>query len=257
VPLQRFDRAATTAVLAFWAALCLSGARPAWQRWGLALATAIAVAALQSAGAELGLAVGGAVFALAWVAPRAAAVALAAGLAALTVALPFAVPSFDATLAIHQRLPEIKWSGIHRLLIWRFAADRIAERPLLGWGMDASRALPGGKTRFADLFPAAHLEPDAEALPLHPHSAALQWEVELGVPGTLLCLSIVAWGAWRVGGAARVPRLVRASGLGWAASALVVALLDYGAWQAWWLACLFLSAAVAASGSAADGAGDE
>jgi O-antigen ligase len=252
VPLQRFDRAATTAVLAFWAVLAM-GARGWIERAALAVATAASIYLLDSAAAALALALAAAIFALAWVAPRVVAVALAAGLAAVAVAVPLAVPSYQATLAMHQRMPAIKWSGVHRLLIWRFTADRIAERPVLGWGMDASRALPGGKTRFADLFPAAHLEANAEALPLHPHNAALQWQVELGVPGTLLGLGAVAWGLWRVG-AARVPRVTRAAGLAWAAAALVVALLDYGAWQEWWLGCLFLSAATAAAGTPADSA---
>ena len=252
VPLHRFDRAATTVVLAFWAVLAL-GARRWIERAALTVAMAVAVYGLDSTGAALALAVGLSVFALAWVAPRAVAVALAAGLAALAAALPVAVPSYQTTLDLHQRAPAIKWSGVHRLLIWRFTADRIAERPALGWGMDTSRAMPGGKTRFADLFPDAHLDETAEALPLHPHNTALQWQVELGVPGTLLCLGAVAWGAWRVG-TARVARGARAAGLAWASAALVVALLDYGAWQEWWLGCLFLSAAIAAAGTPADNA---
>ena len=201
VPLARFDRAATTEVLALWAVLCLGAARRVVERIALAIATAIAVLVLSSAGAVLALAVGFSVFALAWVKPRLTAAALALGLAALAVALPLVVPSYDTTVALRAHGAPIKWDGLHRLLIWRFTADRIAERPVLGWGMDASRAIPGGKTRFADLFPAAQLPGDAEALPLHPHDAALQWELELGVPGTLLCLAIVAWGLWRVAGA--------------------------------------------------------
>jgi exopolysaccharide production protein ExoQ len=244
VPLARFDRSATTIVLAFWAVLSLSGARRTAERWGLALATAATVFALDSAGAALAIVAGFAAFAVAWLAPRLVAAALALGLVALAIALPLALPDDGTIVALHQEEPAIKWSGIHRLLIWRFTADRIAERPVLGWGMDASRALPGGKTRFAALFPDAHLPADAEALPLHPHNAALQWQVELGLPGTLLCLAIVAWGAWRLGGADGAPHLARAGGLAWAASALVIALLDYGAWQAWWLSCLFLSAAL-------------
>jgi O-antigen ligase len=243
-------------VLAFWSVLCIGAARRVVERIALAVATAIAVAVLSSAGAVLGLAAGFVAFALAWIAPRLTAAALALGLVVLAAGLPLAVPSYGTTVALREHGTPIKWDGLHRLLIWRFTADRIAERPVLGWGMDASRAMPGGKTRFADLFPDAQLPGDAEALPLHPHDAALQWELELGVPGTVLCLAIVAWGLWRVTEAEHVPRLARASGLAWAASALVIALLDYGAWQAWWFACLFLGAAIAsATGTPADSAG--
>jgi exopolysaccharide production protein ExoQ len=184
--LSGFDRAATTAVLTFWPAL-LSGAAGRWyERALLCLAALATVFALASAGAALALVSGFVVFALARLAPRTVAAALFAGLVAIAVALPLATPQDRTVLALREDAPWIKWSGIHRLLIWRFAADRIAERPLLGWGMDASRALPGGEEHFAVLFPEAHLPTDAQALPLHPHNAALQWQVELGIPGSLL-----------------------------------------------------------------------
>ncbi len=115
--------------------------------------------------------------------------ALALALTAFAVALPLAIPSSETLVAMRAETPWIKWSGMHRLLIWRFTSERIAERPLLGWGMDAARELPGGKTHLATRFPDAGLPEDAEALPLHPHDAVLQWEVELGIPGTALCLA--------------------------------------------------------------------
>jgi hypothetical protein len=34
--------------------------------------------------------------------------------------------------------PWLRVSALHRLVIWRFTSDRIAEHPLLGWGMRAS-----------------------------------------------------------------------------------------------------------------------
>ena len=43
-----------------------------------------------------------------------------------------------------ERADAFKDSAGHRLEIWHFAGQRIAERPLLGWGLDASRAIPGG-----------------------------------------------------------------------------------------------------------------
>jgi exopolysaccharide production protein ExoQ len=252
VPLARFDRAATTLVLALWPVVAGAAWRRPILRVALGVAVMAAVFALDSTSAALALVAGLAAFALAWFAPRTLAVGLAASLAAVAVALPIAVPRDPTILALHQDAPGIKWSAIHRLLIWRFTADRIAERPLLGWGMDASRALPGGKTRFADLYPAAGLPTDAEALPLHPHDAALQWQVELGIPGSLLGLAVVAWGLWRAGAAPGPARAARAGALAWAASALVIALLSYGAWQAWWLASLALTAALLVTAAAGE-----
>jgi O-antigen ligase len=172
------------------------------------------------------------------------ALVLAAAAIFLTIALPPLLPHDRGVVAIHQAAPWIKYSGIHRLMIWRFTADRIAERPLLGWGMDASRELPGSHTDLARLYPQAGVMPDATALPLHPHNAALQWRVELGLPGGLLCLAIVCWGLWRAVRAPGLTRSYRAGALAWATAALVIGMLSYGAWQAWWLSCLWLTAAL-------------
>jgi len=163
---------------------------------------------------------------------------------AIGIAIPVATPSYDAVLTIHTEAPWIKYSGIHRLLIWRFAADRLAERPLLGWGMDASRAIPGGKTDFNDRLPTLHYPGGAEALPLHPHDAALQLQLELGLPGLVLGLGIVVFVVYRVGWRAELSAHERAAALALCGSALIVALLSFGIWQAWWQATLWLVAAL-------------
>jgi O-antigen ligase len=173
---------------------------------------------------------------------------LGAALLLLVAALPLATPSFDRLPAIDRAVPPVFLSGIHRLAIWRFTADRIAERPILGWGMDASRALPGGDRLVSELAPGVRLPAYAQALQLHPHDAALQWRVEIGLPGTVLCLAILAFALWRVGWRAELAPGRRAAALAWAAVALVVASLSYGIWQAWWLSGLWLTAALLAAG---------
>ncbi len=238
----RYDRGMTVMVLALWPALAGSRMR-GWRGAFLALAVTAAAWIMPSQAAEVALAAGLAAFALAYYMPRVTAAALAAGIIALAVYLPVATPSDQTVIALRHEAPWIKFSGIHRLLIWRFAADRIAERPLLGWGMDASRELPGGHTDFSKTLPEAGITIAAQAMPLHPHNAILQCQVELGLPGTLLGLAIVLWGLWRAGFKAQLERGTRAAALAWSASALVVALLSFGIWQAWWLSCLWLTSA--------------
>jgi O-antigen ligase len=109
--------------------------------------------------------------------------------------------------------------------------------------MDAARAMPGGKRDLAASIPGTDLPAGAEALPLHPHNAALQWRLELGVPGTLLALAAVLWPLWRAAVNRALTRRQRAASLAFAASALVVALISYGIWQAWWVSCLWLTGA--------------
>src|SRR5262249_50005268 len=70
------------------------------------------------------------------------AAAVAAVLVVLTAPLTFSqLAEVPGTL---DRAYEFKVSLAHRLEIWNFVGRHIAERPVLGWGLDASRAIPGG-----------------------------------------------------------------------------------------------------------------
>ncbi len=248
---SRYDRGATTAVLIVWpAALALRRWRMLQAAVGIAVAAAVSV--MVSAASLLALIAGfsGFVVALRW--PRLIAGALAASIVLGAALLPVAVPSYETTVRIQHTTPWIKMSGIHRLLIWRFAADRIAERPWFGWGMDASRAMPGGNRDFGATLPGIELGPGHTAMPLHPHDALLQWRLELGVPGTLLGVALILWALYRVGWKFDLGREAQAMALGWGAAVTVIALLSFGIWQEWWLSCILLTASLLAA-SATDG----
>jgi exopolysaccharide production protein ExoQ len=249
--LARYDRGVTVLVLLMGP---LAVARTAkWLR-AVLLAAILAAATLMLSASALTAALATVViYAVARLAPRLAAGAMMAGIVALGIAIPLVTPSYDRVLALHAEAPWIKYSGIHRLLIWRFSADRVAERPLLGWGMDASRAIPGGKTDFNDILPTLHYPGGAEALPLHPHDAALQWQLELGVPGLVLGLAIVVFLLYRVGWRDELPPHARAAVLALCGSALIVALLSFGIWQSWWQSVLWLVAALYAANARQEG----
>lgn len=248
--LSRYDRGVTGLVLMFWPALV---ALRRWRALQVALAAAVALCVLLmlSAASLVALAAGLIAFTVAARTPRLVAGVLAATLILGAVLLPVIVPTYQRTVQIQHDAPWIKTSGIHRLLIWRFAAERIAERPLLGWGMDASREIPGGKRDFGTTLPGIDLGPGHDAMPLHPHDALLQWRVELGVPGTILCLAIVVWALYRVGWRFGSGREAQAASLGWAATVTVIALLSFGIWQEWWLSVIWLTASLLAA-SASD-----
>ena len=218
------------------------------------------LALLVSLSALLGFLVATLVFATAWWRPRLVATAFIAGFAVLTVALPLIHPSSGFVIWLDGAAPWLRTSAFHRLIIWRFASDRIAEHPLLGWGMDASRALPEGST---DIRAYLHLPPDflygrisGAVMPLHPHDAVLQWRLELGVIGALLGLAVIAWIVWRAGFAQAAPRVVRTAGLAVIAAALPALLLDFGVWQAWWQSTLWFAAAFAMAAGAPSQSGD-
>jgi exopolysaccharide production protein ExoQ len=239
--LARFDRGMTVLVLALWPAIF---ALERGQRGILAIAVIAITVIMSSATAMLAGLLGIGTYAVARLAPRFVAGAMIAGTLALALAIPLATPGYDTVVALHQDDPWIKPSGIHRLLIWRFGADRVAERPLLGWGMDASREIPGGKTDFNTMLPALHYGDRIEAMPLHPHDAALQWQLELGPPGLVLGLAIVSWIVWQIGWRASLAPDRRAGALALGAAALTVGMLSFGIWQSWWLSTLWLTAAL-------------
>lgn len=129
----------------------------------------------------------------------------------------------------------------HRVQIWTYALQRIAERPLFGWGFDSSRELMGTG--------AGAVLPDAP-MSLHTHNLTLQVWMELGIAGVAL-LALLGYRLWRRAagfGAAAAPAAL--AGL---AAWLVYAEISRGAWQHWWLAVLWLFAAwIAALGRPAE-----
>jgi O-antigen ligase len=243
VPLAFYDRGVTVLLLAAWpAAAALSSRR----KINALLIGVVAIGAtlleFKSQTAVLAAALGIVVAPAAWRWPQSVARLMVGGVLMVVTVLPLLTPGGSAIEQIRREAPALKASAIHRLVIWRFVGDRIADRPLLGWGMDASRAVPGGEAEASEVMPEVKLPAGATVLPLHPHDAALQWRLELGLPGALLCVVILGLVLWRVAASARMPSAQRALALGYAAGVLTVAMLSFGAWQAWWLSTVWLTA---------------
>jgi O-antigen ligase len=209
----------------------------------------LALFATASLSAKIALVLGVALLASIYIAPRLRWAGLALlGLAAS--ALPLAFP-VDLTQDQRCWLIQHKPSALHRLLIWDFVAAHIDERPLTGWGLDASRRLPGGKAKLELDYcgpepPAGAPALLSEILPLHPHNGILQLWLELGGIGVLLgvgpALWLIAEGFSRPSWQGRATQAMLAASL---AAALSVALVSFGVWQEWFLAGLGLALALA------------
>ncbi|MCC7045410.1 MAG: O-antigen ligase family protein [Alphaproteobacteria bacterium] len=245
-----YSRGAT--VMLLFAVLTTIGLDRRGQRW-IAAAIYLGIGALvavkfRSGAAAMVWSLGGAVY-LAWCATqgcwRQGFALLLAGFCLVAPVVVLAVPAPDPIHAANRALPG-SWS--HRIVIWQFAAKRIAERPVLGWGLDASRKIPGGRETIAWQMDPDPRDPGdrmsvVQVMPLHPHSLALQVWLELGAIGAL-ALAALAW------------LLVTRAGAGGAGSValvyagMAISNVSYGAWQTWWLATLMLVAAAAASVSA-------
>ncbi len=244
VTLSRFDRGAVVLMLMAWPTAAILAHRRTWTWLAIgAVAMLATLFELNSHAAMLGAVLGIVAVPIAWFLPRPAAGVMIASVALLGLVGPRLVPDGDGIAWLQRSPSPLHPSAIHRLAIWRFTAERIDERPWFGWGLDASRALPGGHDRVIDAMPDVKLPDFAELLPLHPHCAALQWRVELGLPGVLLCVLAIGVILWPLAKSRAAARGEKAIALALAASALTIALLSYGAWQAWWIASLWLVAA--------------
>jgi exopolysaccharide production protein ExoQ len=218
--------------LLVWPA-CLALARLGrpWLGALLAVVFAVACVKLTASSATLGMAVSLVAFAVCFASTIWVRRFLAlATVLAFAVILPLSIFAYDhGGTTAHW----IKHSGQHRVEIWHFAAVRTLERPLFGWGFNASRYVPNG-----DMV--SHFLPPGQSLiPLHPHDAFLQVWLELGVVGAIivagiLLLSLKAVGQW--------PAAVARFTLPGYAAGLVIAGLAFGIWQSWWMATLAFSA---------------
>lgn len=237
-PVTITNRGATVLAILMWPALLWLG-RTRGRGWAIAgaIAATVGVALSVAASAHLALAVAAVVLLLAWPAPAGAA-RVARGLAPIVVLAMPVVPLLLPPQAPLLPPALLKPSAQHRLVIWDFVERKIVERPLLGWGLESSRAIPGGKDTTTIVNHLGHTVP-VEHLPLHPHNGALQVWLELGAVGALvaalLLFTVVAHLA-----ADGLSSAARAVGLAALAAAAVEVSLSYGIWQSWWVAALWL-----------------
>jgi O-antigen ligase len=218
-----------------------SGLRPlALAQTALAVVTILATHDL-SAKVALGGAVGSGLLVLAVPRLRWAVLAI---VAAVALGLPLAFPvNLDAGeecwMFTHKK------SALHRVYIWNFVTEKIGEKPLAGWGLDAARRMPGGQDTVTMGEGCPSGNPFVgQKLPLHPHNAILQTWLELGAAGIVLGFGALLLTLGRVyGGRQRTAAavLVAASVAG-----TLVALVSYGIWQEWFLSALMLAGGVSA-----------
>lgn len=182
-----------------------------------------------------------------WLLHRRVLTVLAVIVASLTLAAPLLAQYIPAPQMLWDKYPQIKSTHHHRLKIWHFASERIAEHPVRGWGMDAARSIPGGNDM--DVF--YRFDPNTGAdipwsepnMPLHPHNAALQWQLELGVPGLILMAALLA-GLCLTAAKRAVTRTDSALLAATLSAAMVVAFIAFGAWQSWWISGLLMAASL-------------
>lgn len=231
VPTYIFNRGATAVAMLAWPTAAFL-----WQRGLGRAALAVPVAAgavisfLASGAAVVGLAAG-LLAALLGLAHRRAGRAIVV-LASVVVLLGSPLIAKELQRMEYREATWLSASAKHRVEIWNFALDRIVDRPLLGWGFDASRNIGARNPQLNDAGWAA--------FPLHPHNGALQVLLELGAVGLAIAGALLWFAARRL---ERLPDVPRAFGQALFVTTLAIASTAYGLWQNWWIA-LMLAAAV-------------
>jgi O-antigen ligase len=219
--------------------------------YGMIALTLIVTLLAISTTAKIALATGGMVFVLTYAYGARAIRPIAILAATLVLATPLVTATVLAPDRVEAVMPEMKRSGLHRLIMWEFAARRIAEKPIAGWGLGASRAIPGGD----QVVPRAEERylGQEKYLTIHPHNWAIQAWLELGFPGALL-LAALAWLTMTQTATRFHNRTARASAAAAAATALVFTMASWSLWQAWWISALALGAALVIAACKSDGA---
>ncbi|CAA6604913.1 membrane hypothetical protein [Rhodospirillaceae bacterium LM-1] len=214
------DRKRLVLVIAFAAALIFAMLGVSSMAPKLALAAAISGGVLAWLGGKRGV----------WV--------IFAILLLLATILPFLLKAVYSTQWMQETLTHyMSWNIKHRLIVWQFAIERYFDQPWLGWGLEASRRLPGGSDNIPNVA-------GAEYMPLHPHNGFLQIWLELGVPGALALVGGLTALALRLTHRfARHPfwlALATAACCAYFAQSFV----SYGVWQNWWIALAILAASL-------------
>jgi len=229
--LNRLNRGMTVIAILVWPAAHAAFRLHRFAGPAMFFAAGFAAVQLNTDAAVMALLFGAIGYGLVWLLPTYRVATAIGCLAALSVLLMPAVidrlPAMSSQTTIKESLPE---SAYHRLLIWKFSQDRIAERPVLGWGFNGSRSIPGGKLE---------VDKNMTGLPLHPHNAALQWRLELGLPGAVLGGLAILF-LFRTAGRYS-DRTERAMVVATIIAAMTIACLSYGIWQSWWVAALIFA----------------
>ena len=87
----------------------------------------------------------------------------------------------------------LQTSARERVYMWNFTADRILEKPLLGWGFDASREMPNLRGRSLRSAARKKQRQESPETPDATRHAAASWPT---IPITPACRSSWNWGSW-------------------------------------------------------------
>lgn len=176
-----------------------------------------------------------------WVLPKNGLLHVATAATLFALVFPLIAYHIDAPERFGIDSAWLDTSSQHRVQIYHYTAQLIADRPLTGWGFRAARNLSDHAPSF---IAAGHTQPfnaKQTILPLHPHNMSLQLWLETGFVGVLLFFGMLILGALRIC-RSRLVKGQRMMVAGTATFLFVVANLSFGVWQFHWISLIALAA---------------
>ena len=219
----------------FWPAMLALRTEMGWRPAAIvAVATLAALAITPSLSAAIGPLIGLTVIGVLWLWPRMLPGAFIALLGIGVLAAPFLPQFLPDPQRVMAKNDAVSFTVAPRIFIWQSAAERIAEKPLTGWGQNASRFF----SRDADKVSLGITT--IEPIPLHPHNGILQWWLELGAIGAAFGAAVLMA---LLAAIARLPSKVdRRGAAATLFTTLFVASISYGIWQGWWMGIYWFAA---------------
>ena len=202
--------------------------------WGVAVLGIIIAVILSGpmSSSAIAMAVSPLIFFLVWLHARGTLWFLGTVMVVGAIAAPFVIYQISASDELREMVLSGKVSSVHRWHMWEFVTARIFEHPVIGWGMDASRFIPGGASNVFGKY--------GEVLPLHPHNGFLQIWVELGVVGAVAISVVLACALIAIFKVSHEREYVAVVSSAFVAY-MVLGQLSFGIWQNWWLATGIIS----------------
>ena len=163
---------------------------------------------------------------------KAAWVALGGGLSLLLIVTPWMTQAlFDFIPAMVEDMGWFTSSyAPQRLEIWDYVSRHALERPWIGHGIEATKAV--------EHFDTAQIYQDGDTI-LHPHNFAVQIWMEFGALGVAACIAFFACMLKMISQMSlQGSKIALASFMAF----LSVASTGYGLWQSWWLGLMIMVA---------------
>ena len=156
--------------------------------------------------------------------------------AVAVMAMPFAVQ-----LLLNAVSHGSNMSSQSRLDSWSYVLDKIKERPITGWGVEASKTWD----ETIRIIGANGLEVDYRIVPGHPHNGGLQIWAETGLIGALLISAFALLLGDRLARTSSPSKQIMAAGAALWGGGLVYSAISYSVWNdAYWATFLFLGTGI-------------